>query len=80
MAFCRESLRLQLVRELPELVEIDTRPEPEGMGNRLWCGTMPGGSGLADARANCSVHRFLKRNAKLSRALLQQSRKVIVER
>src|SRR6202022_2698396 len=37
--FCRncfcESLRLQLIRELPGLVEIDARPEPERMGNRL---------------------------------------------
>jgi hypothetical protein len=31
----RESLRLQLIRELPEFVEIDTRLEPKGMGNRL---------------------------------------------
>jgi hypothetical protein len=27
--FCRESLRLQLIRELSELVEIDPRPEPK---------------------------------------------------
>jgi hypothetical protein len=40
--FCRESLPLELIRELPELVEIDTRPEPEGMGNRLRRGMASG--------------------------------------
>ena len=36
MDFFRENLCLQLIRELPELVEIDTRFEPKGMSNRLW--------------------------------------------
>jgi hypothetical protein len=31
IGFCRESLCLQLIRELPEFIEIDTRPEPKGM-------------------------------------------------
>src|SRR5215470_20737 len=55
--FC-ESLRLQLIRELPELVEIDTRPESEGMGDRLRRGMVSVRGGLADTGANCSIDRF----------------------
>jgi hypothetical protein len=76
----RESLRLQLIRELPEFVEIDTRPEPERMGNRLRRGIVSGCAGLTDAGTNCSIHRFLKGNAKLPSTLFQQSREIIVER
>jgi hypothetical protein len=80
MDFFGESLGLQLVRELPEFVEIDTRPEPERMGNRLWRRMASGRGGLADAGANRSVHRFLKRNTEFARALFQQSCEIIVER
>jgi hypothetical protein len=73
-----ESLSLQLIGELPEFVQIDTRPEPEGMRNRLRRWVASGRGGLAEAGANCSVHRFLKENGE--RAPFQQSRKVIVER
>jgi len=44
----RKGLRLQLIRELPELVEIDTWPEPKPMGNRLRRGMASGRAGLAD--------------------------------
>jgi hypothetical protein len=67
----RESFRLQLIRKLPEFVEIDTRPEPEGMGDRLRRGIAPGRGGLADSSANCAIHRFLKGNAEFPRALFQ---------
>jgi hypothetical protein len=40
----------------------------------------PGCAGLTDAGTNCSVHRFLKGNAKLPGTLFQQSREIIVER
>jgi hypothetical protein len=80
MEFFRESLRLQLVCKLPKFVEIDARPEPEGMGDRLRCEMASGRGGLANAGANCSVHRFLKRDAKFPRTLFQESRKIIVER
>jgi hypothetical protein len=80
MDFFRESLRLQLIRELPEFVEIDTRPESEGMGNRLQRRIVSDPGGLADAGANCSIHRFLKGNAELSCALFQQPSEIIVER
>jgi hypothetical protein len=79
MNFFRESLRLQLIRELPELVEIDTRFEPKGMGNRLRRGMASGRGGLADARADCSIHSFPKGNAELARALFQQSGEIIIE-
>jgi hypothetical protein len=59
MDFFGESLRLQLIRELPEFVEIGTRPEPEGMGNCLRRRVVSGGGGLAQTGANCSIHRFL---------------------
>jgi hypothetical protein len=80
MDFFCESLRLQLIRKLPELVEIDTRPESEGMGDSLRRGIAPGCGCLADPGANCSIDRFLKRNPKLPRALFQQSREIIIER
>jgi len=54
-----EGFRVQLIRELPEFVEIDTRPETKGMGNRFRRGMAPSCRGLADARANCPTHRFL---------------------
>jgi len=38
MDFPCESLSFQLIRELPEFVEIDARFEPKGMSNRLWHG------------------------------------------
>ena len=79
MDFFREGLRLELVCELPEFVEIDTRLESEGMGDRLRCEMASGRGGLANAGANCSVHRFLKGNAELPRALFQQSCQIIVE-
>ena len=71
MDFFCESLRLQFIRELTELVEIDTRFEPKGMRNRFWHGMISGRGRLADAGANCSVHRFLKGNAELARPLFQ---------
>src|SRR5215472_7931757 len=75
----RESLRLQLIRELPEFVEIDTRPESEGMRDRLRHGIASGRGGLSYPGANCSIDRFLKGNAEFPRALFQQSHEIIVE-
>jgi hypothetical protein len=80
MDFFRESLCLQLIRELPEFVEIDTRPESEGMGNRPRRGMTSGRVDLAHAGTNCAIDRFLEGNAEFARALFQQSRKVIVKR
>jgi hypothetical protein len=80
MDFFRESLRLQLICELPEFVEIDTRPEPERMGNRLGRRMASGHGILTHASTNCSIHRFLKRNAKLPGTLFQKSREIIVKR
>ena len=79
MRFVRESLRLQFVRELSELIEIDARPEPEGMRNRL---RRRAGSGLrrvAQACADCAIDRFLKGDAKFLGALLQEARQVVIE-
>jgi len=80
MDFCCESLRLQLIRELPEFVEIDPRPESQRMGNRLRRGIVSGRGALVQAGANCSIHRFLKGNAELPRLPFQQARQIIVER
>ena len=76
----RKSLRLQLVRKLPEFVEIDARPESEGVGDRFGRQAPPGSRGLPEAGADCSVGRFLEGNAELARAPLQQLRKIVVER
>jgi hypothetical protein len=80
MDFFRERLRLKLIRKLPEFVEIDTRPKPERMRNRLGRRMASGHGTLTDAGANGSIHRFLKRNPELARPLFQQSREIIVER
>ena len=80
MDFFRESLCLQLIRELPEFVEIDTRPEPEGMGNRFQRGMASGRGIPAHAGTNCPIHRFLKGNAEFPRVLFQQPREIIVKR
>jgi len=80
MDFLSESLRLQLIGELPEFVEIDTRSESEGMGNHLRCRMRSGRGGLAHAGANCPIDRFLKGNAEFPRALFQQSGEIIIER
>ena len=80
MEFFRESLRLQLIGELPEFVEIDARPNSEGMRNRLRRGIVSGRGGLTDAGANCSIDRFFKGNAKLPCALFQQPGEIIIER
>jgi hypothetical protein len=66
-----ESFRLQLVGKLPEFVEIDARSESEGVGNRLWRRMTSARGGLADACADYSIDRFLKRNAEVPGALLQ---------
>src|SRR6516162_6122136 len=55
IVFFGERLRLELIRELPEFVEVDTRPESKGMGNRLGRRMASGRGGLADAGANCSI-------------------------
>ena len=80
MGFFRESLSLEPIRELPEFVEIDARPEPEGMRDRLWRGIATGRGSLADLGTNCSIHRFLNGNAKFPRTPLQQPREIIIER
>ena len=74
------SLGLQFVQELTELVEIDTRPEAEGMRNNLRRGTAPGRGGLAQAGANRPIDGVLERDAEFARALLQEARQVVVER
>lgn len=79
MDFFGERLGLQLVGELPKLVGIDPRFEPEGVGNRLRRRLSAGGR-LADAGAETSIDRFLERYAELPRALLQQPREIIIER
>ena|SRR5215831_13863639 len=68
LGFLCESLRLQLTRELLELIEIHTWRELEGMRNRLRRGVASDRGGLTDLSANCSSQRFPKRNAELARA------------
>ncbi len=64
----RKSFRLQLVRELSELVEIDTRPESERMRNRLRQRWAAGLGSLAQTSTDRAIDRFLERDAKLLRA------------
>jgi hypothetical protein len=80
MDFVREILRLQLIGELPELVEIDTRPEPERMRNRLGRRMASDHGILPDPGTNCLVHGRLKGNTEFPCTLFQQSGKIVVER
>jgi hypothetical protein len=61
MEFFHESLQLQLVRDLTEFVDIDTRPEPEGVGNRLRRGMASSHDRLADAGGDYSLHDLISR-------------------
>ncbi|HZZ59694.1 MAG TPA: hypothetical protein VFE63_00775 [Roseiarcus sp.] len=79
MDFVRESFRLQFVGELPKLVDVDTRPETEGVRNRFRRGRSPTRRGLAQASAKGSIESFLERDAEFPRALLEQSGQVVVE-
>jgi hypothetical protein len=58
MDFFHESHRLQLIRELPEFVPIDTRPELKGMRNRLWRGMASDRDILTHGGTSCTIHRF----------------------
>src|SRR5271156_5952732 len=80
MRFVRVGLRLQFVCELPELVEIDARPEAEGMRNDLRRGAWSGLRRGAQAGADCAVYGYLEWDAKLPGALFQKPRQVVVER
>ena len=80
MRFVRVGFRLQFVCELPELVEIDARPEPEGMRNDLRRGVRSRLRRIAQAGADRAIDGFLERNAKLPGALFEETRQVIVER
>jgi hypothetical protein len=57
--FFARGFRLQFVGQLPELVEIDPRPESEGMWNRLRRRTATNCGALAQTGADRSVHGFL---------------------
>ncbi len=72
-------LRLHFINELAELVEIDARPEAEGMRNRLRRRMAPGRC-LAKAGPDRPIDGFLERDAKLAGTLLQQASQIVVER
>lgn len=80
MRLIREGLRLQFVRELSELVEIDARPEPEGMRNGPGRRAPPVRRGVVQARTDRAVDGLLERDAELPGALFQEPRKVVIER
>ncbi len=79
MRFGGVLFRLQFVRELAKLVEIDTRPESKGMRYDLRGGMARSGR-LAQAVPDRAIHGLLEGNAKFTRTLLQQARQVVVER
>jgi hypothetical protein len=79
MRAVRESLRLKLVGELAELVEIDTGSEPERVRNRPGRTTTPAHGCLAQSRPDGPVDRLPERDAELARPPLQETRKIVVE-
>jgi hypothetical protein len=80
MELVHECLHLQLVQQLPKLVEVDAGPEAEGMRNHLRGSIRPAYCGLAKPGTDRPVDSLLEGNAEFPGASLQESRKVIVER
>jgi len=76
----REALGLQFVRKLAELVEIDARTETERMRPGPGHGAAIRPLTLAETGANRPIDDLLERDPLLARALLQEPRKVIVDR
>ena len=56
------------------------RPEAEGMRNDLRRGARSSLPGIAQTGADCAVYGLLEWNAKLLGALLEETRKVVIER
>src|SRR5262245_599692 len=73
-----KSFGLELVGELAELVEINSRPETERVGLGPRNASAPRGS-LAKTGADRTVDRLLERDALLARALFQEPCKIIVD-
>jgi hypothetical protein len=75
-----EPLSFHFVSELAELVEVYARPETERVGHCLWRLAATRLCRFAQPGADCPIHRFLERNPKLSRALLQKPRQIVIDR
>src|SRR5438445_13572559 len=73
-----KALSLELVGELAELVEVDARPEAERVRLGPGHAAAMGLARLAEAGADRPIDGLLERDALFARALLQESRKVLV--
>jgi hypothetical protein len=76
----RERFCLQFVGELPEFVEIDTRPKSERVGHGLRRRVMPGRGSLTQASTDRSVDSLLEWHAEFPGSPFQQSREIVIER
>ncbi len=66
-----ERLRLQLVGELSQLVQVDPRPEAKRVRNCLWHRLAADRGRLTQSSTDGAVYRLLERNAEFPRAPLQ---------
>jgi hypothetical protein len=74
------SFGLKLIRELIQLVEIDSWRKSEGVGDRPRDRPAARPRRLAEASTYRSVHHFLEGNAQLARALSEHSREIVIYR
>jgi hypothetical protein len=75
-----DSFGLELIRELIQLVEIDSWRKSEGVGDRPRDRPAARPRRLAEASTYRSVHHFFERNAQLARALFEHSREIVIYR
>jgi hypothetical protein len=75
----REALGFELVGKLAELVEIDARPEAEGMRYGLGHGATTCLPRFSEAGSDRSIDGLFEWDALLARALLQKPRKIVVD-
>lgn len=70
---------IQLISELPELIEIDAQPESKGVRNHLRRRLAAGDRSFAQTSTYRAIDGFLERNAKLLRTPLQLPGQIIIE-
>jgi hypothetical protein len=74
----RVGFGLQLISELIELVEIDSRPKSKEVGDCPRRRAVAGICMLAEAHAQRAVHNLIERQSKLTCASLQQNHQIII--
>jgi hypothetical protein len=75
----RVGLGFEFVGELIELVEIDSRPEPEGVWNGLWRRVPTRLRLLAETGTERAIDDIPERHSKFPRATLQEAGQIVID-